>query len=192
MATFTCPNPKKLESWSYNRCSTAAPGLYPNLIVTFKEWLNTIPAKDDYPTTGDPNSISSDITLDTVTYTDAVWSMWYTSPEKAGFEGELQGDIGSGNWKSTITAFAPGNSALMSYLLGQVTNKELFMLYRYNSAGKWRLLGDEDFPCFILPGTKEVTGLTGQDSIGYELSIGVPNHDHPFPYYTGTIPAITA
>lgn len=191
MAAYTCPNPKKLESWTFDGCSTAAPGIYPNLIVTFVEWLDTFPALDDYPTTGEPNTISTDITLDTVTYTDAVWAQWYTSPEKAGFDGELQGDIGSLNWKSGIEAFAPGNNALMSYLLGQATNKELLVIYRYNS-DKYRILGTPTFPAWLMPGTKEVTGKTGTDSVGYELMLGIPNHNTPMPYYTGTIPVITA
>jgi len=191
MAAYACTTPKKLESWTFDQCSTAAPGISPNIIVTFAEWLDTWPSLDDYPTTGDPNTISTDITLDTVTYADAVWAQWYTSPEKAGFESELQGDIGSLSWKSTLTAFAPGNNAMMSYLIGQVTNKELFVLYRYNS-DKWRILGSPEFPCYLLSGVKEVTGLTGTDSVGYELQIGTPNHNNPFAYYTGTIPTITA
>lgn len=191
MPVYTCANPKTIESWTYDECSTAAPGIHPNLIVTFAEWLDAWPVLDDYPTTGDPNTISTDITLDTITHTTAVWAQWYTSPEKAGFDSELQGDIGSLNWKSDLQAFAPGNNALMSYLMGQSTNKELFVLYRYKS-DKWRVLGTADYPSFLLPGTKETTGLAGSDSIGYELKLGVPNHTTPLPYYTGTIPTITA
>jgi len=177
----------EIIGYQYNSCGIVGPGLIPNLLVTFKDWVDTVPALDDYPTTGDPNTISSDITLDTVTYPTATWARWFTSPEKASFESESSGDFGARAFSSTLSAFIPGNDALVSYLMNKTLNNELIVLYQYNNKN-WRLLGDADYGAFA--NFKETTGAARGDSIGYEVTLEVPIHDVAFPYYTGTVPAV--
>lgn len=179
---------KELLGYQYDSCSTVGPGLIPNLLVTYKDWIDAYPDREAYPGTGlSPNTISGDITLDTATYPDAVWVRWYTSPEKAGFEDESQGDLGAQSFTGKIEAFVPGNDALFSHIMGKTLNNELILLYQYNNKN-WRLFGDLDFPAFAR--FKEVTGKVRGDSIGYEVTLEVPIHDVPFAYYTGTVPTV--
>ena len=175
-----------IESFEFNECDNTPAGIHWEIKGTFVKWLDPIPAQDDYPTTGLPLNISSDITLDTVTHTTATWATWQGVPNKSSFESEASGDPGAIGIASFVEFFVPGAYEQFSWILSKSLNRPMMFMYRYNN-NKWRTLGSPDFPAFLT--YKEATGKAAGDEIGYTVRIEVGVHSTAFPWYSGTVPS---
>ena len=172
------------DNYTYKKCRKNPPGLL-ETFYTFKDWVLTYPDKDDYPTTGNPNTVSNPVVLDTTTFPDAKFWSWQGAPERYKFNSKTDGERGSKYLTSTITQFIPGNSALFSWLAGEALNEDLILIFRYKNR-HLRLMGDLDFPADL--DYEEDSGEKRGDTAGYLLTFTVPIHDDPFAYYTSTIP----
>jgi len=174
-----------INAFLIDRCTKTPPGVQ-KVLLTRAAWILAYGTKDDYPTTGAPNTISTAITLDTTTFPTASWVQWQSAKEKAGFLSETQGDFGASTYSSRLELFMPGGSAELSYVLDESLDDELIALYQLPS-GTWRLLGDLSTPAFIR--FDQTTGKARGDEVGYNVTIEVPIHSDPFAFYTGTIPS---
>lgn len=174
-----------INAFLIDKCTKTPPGVL-KAYLTRAAWILAYPAKDDYPTTGDPNTISSDITLDTTTFPTASWVQWQSTKEKAGFLSETQGDFGASTYSSRLELFMPGGSALLSYVLDESLDDEMIVLFQL-ADGNWRLLGDLTTPAYL--SFDQSSGKARGDEVGYNVTLQVPIHDGPFAFYTGTLPA---
>jgi len=177
----------KLSGWAINQCSDSAPGIN-RLLVTHKAWILALPAKDNYPTTGAANTISGDITLDTTTFTDAVWVELGISPEKNRLRKNSIGDIGARSHTYSIEAYAPGDDPLIEHAIDQMMNSELVALAQLGN-GTWQLVGNLVNAAYI--GYTSDSGAARNDATGTTLTFEVPISPKFFPRYTGDIPVAT-
>lgn len=180
-----------LNQFLINKCSKTPPGVN-RVLLTRKQWIDTIPAIDTTDTDSDgvpdaPNTITSDITLDTATFTDAKWVEWQSTLEKAGFVSTLTGDFGASYHESELELYMPGHSALLSFVLNESVDDELVVLFQDKSLS-WRLFGDSNTPAFVSYAFD--LGKARGDSVGYTVKLVVPIHDKAFPFYTGVVPTI--
>jgi hypothetical protein len=174
----------KLSGWAITQCGDSAPGIL-RLLATHKQWILSLPAKDDYPTTGAPNTISDDITLDTTTFADAVWVELGISPEKNRLRKNSIGDIGARSHTASIEAYAPGDDPLIEHAIDQMINAELVVLAQMGN-GTWQLLGNLVTPAYL--GYASDSGAARNDAVGTTLTLEVPIASKFFPRYTGDLP----
>lgn len=170
-----------LLDYAYDKCNIEAPG-FSSAKIALAEWIDAFPALDDYPTTGAPNTISTDITLDTVTHEDAIWADVLFAKDQNSLNTELADNDGAKYYTSTIEAFIPGNEELGHHVMHQMAQGELVIQVTTKS-GKNMILGNPDNPVDLL--FKWELNKTTGEKVGFTLTFTWKAHSRPIPFYTG-------
>lgn len=163
------------------RCNLPAPGIV-KVKLTNADWIDAFPALDDYPTTGDPNTISGDITLDTVTYTDAAWGLITLTPKRNRMDQEQQDNDGLKSYQSTFVGVLVGHDATIEYWLNQYSKSGVIVAVP-DKAGNEKIMGNPTNPAELI--WKHELGEASGSFVGYEITITWDAHGEPMPFYTG-------
>jgi len=158
-----------------------APGAKTYIKVTTTDEIASIPARDDYPTTGDPHTISGDIVMraldgDTPA---GVFVNWDFSKMDFVYNSPQQGDEDSPTFQNTITFFIPKKTAAKDYALNEAAFADLVCVIELKD-GKREIIGDKGSPA-RLSVTPQATPKNG-----YVCTITQESGELPL-NYTGAI-----
>lgn len=167
-----------------NNCVRVGPG-FASLKATVAAWIDAFPAVDTTDTDSDgipdnPQTITGDITLDTVTYTGARWASVELSVDQNSFLSEQDEDTGTFN--TTITGVIRGVDPTTIYQLNKMSKQGMVLTYTDDS-GQERVVGNPNNPA-KLRFNDELGAATG-DLVGQTITI-TWSHGEPAPFYGGT------
>lgn len=162
----------------------SAKGLKTSIFVAGLEEVTAIPAPDDYPTTGDPHTISSDLTMRASdpgppAVAAGTFKEFRISKIDHSYECTPEGDQDSTGRVTEVKFFIPGITPQKTYVLDDMAGCEYFAIVT-DKEGQRRLLGDLEDGC-------EFSYIERtNDKAGYEVTIRWESKAAPY-FYKGTI-----
>ena len=169
-------------------CANKAPGLN-KIYLAEAAWLSTNPARDDYFNgSGEPISVTSDITFDTGTYSAAGWYEWDFQPRTLDLNQELQGEVGAQYYTSNLSGKIAGHHKNVDQAVDWLPGLELIALVQ-DKDGNWIRVGSASNP-LIASEIVSKYGTRAGEEIGFDITLNVDAHNRLWPYYTGAISPI--
>lgn len=152
-----------------------AAGLQTTLHVACVDDIDVIPARDDFPTTGDPHTISTDITM----VATKVFYEWAFSKVDHSYTVTAEGEAEFTTYNIQVQIVIPKLSPLTTYILNGTTGGE-FVVAITDKNGQRRLIGNKTEGMTIQ--VQEATN----DRNAYTVTFQMNSNELPL-FYTGAI-----
>lgn len=173
-----CSALEKIESACKAGRATAA-GFKTRLYFQCEDKITAIPAPDDYAGgTGDPHTVSSDITLESAPSQAYFIPIDFDDVQQS-WEVTQEGEGQSKTFVTTASVFVPGIAPLPTYVLNG-TQGGKYIVIMQDKNGNYRIIGEQDDGCTI-----DFTE-SNTDTNGYVLTVTWRSKQPPL-FYTGTI-----
>lgn len=153
-----------------------AAGLQTTMQVICVEDVTSIPARDDYPTTGDPHTISTDIVLEATKF----WSEWAFSRIDHSYTATPEGEDEFTTYNIELSFIIPKLSPLVTYITNGMTGGQFLVVFK-DKNGQQRLVGTKE------EGATVQVGEATNDRNAYNITFRLNSNELPL-YYTGLTP----
>lgn len=176
-----------LADYLEDQCNLVGPGIA-RIYATEARWIDLFPALDNTDTNTDgmpdtPNTITGDITFDTLTYTGARWAEIELTLRQSSFNSTMEESDGLKSMTTTFEGVLVGNNPKAQYLFHQLTKGRLVIAFP-DSTGQIMLIGSKANPASAV--MSEEIGADVGSPVRKVLTV-TWIHSAPCPYYTGAL-----
>ena len=183
MAQKTCEGVALYESLKFCKGKAILPGLRSAVYYISKADIATYPTLPDKAT-----SSMDELSILKGNFTLSASKKWHRidlDTNKGQIEFETQGEVPSVTYVNKLTLTHPENDEEAAAFARQAANDDLLFLVPQRD-GKWRLVGNEDFPTVVKVKGGSGEGVTGTAGTVIEVSA---TDVCPAPFYQGNLDA---